>query len=222
MIKQWEKLLNNEYKCLICGKEYSKKGIGTHFWRNHGNGINHGKKTGNGQIGRKAWNKGLNKKNDKRVKDASEKLIGKNHHFKNITKEEFGKKMSKSLKNSKVVGGIRKGAGRGKSGWYKGYWCDSSWELAFVIYNLEHNIEFKRNKKGFKYIFEGNEYKYYPDFIIDNEYYEIKGYEDKKVEEKNKQFNKTLHILKKEEMKLYLDYAINKYSKNFIELYEGG
>lgn len=28
-------------KCEICGKEYSKKGIGTHIWRAHGDGKNH-------------------------------------------------------------------------------------------------------------------------------------------------------------------------------------
>ena len=28
--------------------------------------------------------------------------------------------------------------GYGKHGWYKEYWCDSSWELAYVIYNLDY------------------------------------------------------------------------------------
>jgi len=37
-------------------------------------------------------------------------------------------------------GGKRIGSGRGKSGWYKGYWCDSSWELAYVIYNIDHDV----------------------------------------------------------------------------------
>ena len=131
--------------------------------------------------------------------------------------ESYRKNISNANKGK--TGGIRNGGGIGKSGWYRGYWCDSSWELAFVIYNLENNIEFKRNRKGFKYIYEGNEYRYYPDFIIDNEYYEIKGYIDKKNEAKISQFQDKLHILKKEEMKLYLDYTINKYGKDFIEKY---
>lgn len=42
-------------------------------------------------------------------------------------------------------GGKREGSGRGKRGWYKGYYCDSSWELAWVIYNLDHGNQFKRN-----------------------------------------------------------------------------
>ena len=57
---------------------------------------------------------------------------------------------------------------------YKGYWCDSSWELAYVIYNLEHNIKFERNKQGFEYEFENKKYKYYPDFILeDGTYVEV-------------------------------------------------
>ena len=37
------------------------------------------------------------------------------------------------------TGGIREGAGRSKSGWYKGYYCNSSYELAWVIYSLDNN-----------------------------------------------------------------------------------
>jgi hypothetical protein len=76
----------------------------------------------------------------------------------------------------KCSGGFRQGSSRGKSGWYKGYWCDSSWELAWVIYNLENDIDFERNKIGFKYIFEGKESLFYPDFIIKGEYIEIKNF----------------------------------------------
>lgn len=44
-----------------------------------------------------------------------------------------------------VGGGYRKGSGRGKKGRYKGYWCDSSWELALNLKEiLNHlNIIFK-------------------------------------------------------------------------------
>ena len=50
-----------------------------------------------------------------------------------------------------ISGGIKKGSSRGKSGWYKGYWCDSSYELAYLIYNLDNSTEVERNKKGFNY-----------------------------------------------------------------------
>jgi hypothetical protein len=32
-----------------------------------------------------------------------------------------------------ISGGLKEGTSRGKSGWYKGYWCDSSYELAFNL-----------------------------------------------------------------------------------------
>ncbi len=83
-----------------------------------------------------------------------------------------------TAKNSNKVGGIRRGGGYGKHGWYKGYWCDSSWELAWVIYNLDHGIKFERCKEKFEYEFEGKKYHYYPDFKLeDGTYVEIKGYE---------------------------------------------
>jgi len=121
----------------------------------------------------------------------------------------------------KCCGGARKGSGNGKSGWYKDYWCDSSWELAFVIYNIEHNIKFERNKEGFEYIFENEKHKYYPDFILsDNKYVEIKGHLDEKNKAKINQFKYDLVIIDKNDIKKYLDYTTNKYGKEFIQLYE--
>jgi len=69
------------------------------------------------------------------------------------------------------------GAGRGKSGWYKGYYCDSSWELAYVIYNLEHNIcnFIKNTSDKFEYEYKNEKHFYIPDFKFDDGHYvEIK------------------------------------------------
>ena len=75
----------------------------------------------------------------------------------------------KSIKDKNLkIGGLRAGSGRGKSGWYKNYWCDSSWELAWVIYNLDHNIKFKRFKGYFLYTFENKSKKYFPDFELED------------------------------------------------------
>jgi hypothetical protein len=111
-------------------------------------------------------------------------------------------------------------SGKGHRGWYKGFYCQSSWELAYVIYNLEHNIIFERNTKGFIYVFENKEHKYYPDFIINGEYIEIKGYKDKKCKAKIEQFKENLKVFERKDMKMYLDYVISKYGENFIFLYE--
>jgi hypothetical protein len=67
---------------------------------------------------------------------------------------------------TKCSGGYRKGSGVGKGGWYKGYWCDSSYELAWVIFNIEQGNSFVRNTQEFEYIWKGKKRKYIPDFII--------------------------------------------------------
>ena len=50
------------------------------------------------------------------------------------------------MKKNPLSGGLRHGSGRGKKGWYKGYWCDSTWELAWVIYQLDNGKVPVRNK----------------------------------------------------------------------------
>lgn len=208
-----------KYICKFCSKEC--KNANSH--RNHErlcpsnpnrNYVSH-------TIGHKAWNKGLTKETNESVakfgKTFSERYSGKNNHW-------YGKHHSDETikKMKKTCGGYRQGSGTGKHGKYKGYYCDSSWELAFVIYNLEHNIKFERNKRKFVYVYEGKELNYLPDFIIDGKYIEIKGYRSKQWEAKFNQFpkNETLEVLTKNEMKPYLDYVIEKYGKDFIKLYE--
>ena len=127
-------------------------------------------------------------------------------------------KISKRMKE--VGGGYRKGSGRGKKGRYKGYWCDSSWELAWVIYNIEHQIKFKRNTKGFKYNFKGKEHKYYPDFKIGDTFFEIKGYVTEQSISKIDGFKSKIEVIDKNKIKPFLKYVIEKYVKDFIKLYD--
>lgn len=134
-------------------------------------------------------------------------------------------KISTTMKKNPLSGGLRKGSGRGKKGWYKGYWCDSSWELAWVIYNIDNGIKFERNHSGFEYEYKNQKRKYYPDFIMLGTFYEIKGRRSfEKMDEENKekirQFKNNLVILYEKEMKPYLNYVIDKYGKDFIKLYE--
>lgn len=171
------------------------------------------------------WNKGLNKYNSEVMRLKGEKLSEKYKNGEIIKKphpqtEETRKKISETAKKNKKSGGCRKGSGRGKKGLYKGYWCDSSWELAYVIYNLEHNIEFVRNLEGFEYEYNGEKHKYYPDFIENGIYIEIKGYKTDGVNEKVKQFKHSLKVLYEKDMKKYLDYVVEKYGSNYIELYD--
>jgi len=222
--------MNNKTKCPECGKEYSKNGIGTHVWRMH---TEQGKKFNPNkgyEIGtRKVWNKGLTKETDNRVKNSGEKLSNfnkgeNNYMFGKHLNDETKRKISENRKAKFASGDltISKGIGRGKHGWYKGYWCDSSYELAFVIYNLEHDILFIRNKEGFEYEYNNEKHNYYPDFIMeDGTYVEIKGYETEQTKAKQFQFPYKLQLIcGKKGIKIYLQYVSNKYGNDFINLYE--
>lgn len=153
----------------------------------------------------------------------------KNPKYKeNLNKKSFpffkGKHHTeKSKQLLRLAGGYRKGCGRGKQGWYKGYWCDSSYELAFVIYHLDHNISIQRNKRSFSYFYENREYKYFPDFIVNDIYYEIKGYYTKRDQIKIQAASPYIRLilLKDKDIFQYIEYVQKKYGTDFIKLYEG-
>lgn len=100
-------------------------------------------------------------------------------------------KASAKLKN----GGYRKGSGRGKKGWYKGIFCDSSWELAYLLYCEFHSIVVERNTKTFEYYYENKKYKYLPDFLVMGQLVEIKGYLSEKNLAKISQCPEKIEVL---------------------------
>ena len=186
-----------------------------------------------------SWNTGLTKLTDQRLAklsiEVSDRQTGKKrpeHSLKlkgrkssspgkslNPIKElERRSKISKSAK-ARGLGGYIKGSGRGKKGWYKGIFCDSSWELAFVIYHLDHNIEIKRCEEIRYYEWENKQRKYIPDFVINNQIYEIKGY---KTEQWNAKIssNPEINVLYENEIKPYIKYVVDKYGKDYINMYE--
>lgn len=170
------------------------------------------------------WNKGLTKEIDNRLKKAGNTYSTKIKAGL-IIPPMLGRHHTKAVKQylSKVTGGFREGGGRGKHGRYHGIWCDSSWELAWIIYQEDHGVQFKRYKGYFEYEFEGKKRKYYPDFQLeDGTIIEIKGYESKLWQAKLRQLPKTvkIQILREKEMTPILDYVKFKYGKNFISLYE--
>ena len=120
------------------------------------------------------------------------------------------------------MGGLRNGSGRSKSGYYKGIYCGSTYELCWVIYNLDHNISFSRFSG---YLTDGK-IKYYPDFILSdtNEIIEIKGFLTESVKIKtqlaiDKGFK--IKVLYKEDLKNIFSYVEQKYfTKNFYTLYD--
>jgi hypothetical protein len=113
--------------------------------------------------------------------------------------------------------------GWGKCGWYRGIRCQSTYELAFVIWALDHGENIKRCKVGVPYEFEGIQKLYNPDFEIDGQIIEIKGYVTKMTEVKNAAAVKlgvSIITIDKEGIVPYLDYVNEKYSCNIQKDYE--
>lgn len=121
------------------------------------------------------------------------------------------------------MGGYRKGSGRSKSGYYKGIYCGSTYELCWVIYNLDHNIDFTR----FPGRLEKNGIVYYPDFLLSDKktIIETKGYEkqtsvDKKTEVAES-YGYIVKVLRKDDLQYAFDYVEKNYgTKKFYELYD--
>ena len=210
--------------CPHCGKEYSSKGLGTHVWRAHGLGKDWKPNTSGLKRGDNSWSKGLTKDTDMRLRAVSESMkANPSVNGRASTPEKELARISKIKANSGNIGGYRQGSGRGKQGWYKGFWCDSSWELAFVIYCLDNDIAIERNKRKFAYTYEGKRRHYIPDFKYPGgAYVEVKGYMNDIAKAKISQFKDELVVLGKDEMQPILEYVLSNYGVNFIELYENG
>lgn len=117
------------------------------------------------------------------------------------------------------LGGYVKGSGRGKKGWFKGFFCDSSWELAYVIYCLDHHIQIQRNTKKRQYVWEDKVRNYIPDFVVEGKIVEVKGYKTAQWEAKLAA-NPDVTVLYEQEMKPYLQYVVETYGKDYVSLYE--
>ena len=114
---------------------------------------------------------------------------------------------------------------------------DSSWELMFYIYHkdLRHNIS--RASIRLEYVYNSEKHYYFPDFVVDNKLYEIKGphffkedgtmqnpYNHKQdgLFEAKRQcgINNNVVFISEHEMKEISNYVYKKYSKNYISLFK--
>lgn len=121
------------------------------------------------------------------------------------------------------MGGYRKGSGRSKSGYYKGIYCGSTYELCWVIYNIDHEIKFSR----FPGKLEKDGLVYYPDFLLDDRItiVETKGFENSESVNKKtrlaESFGYIVKVLRKNDLQYAFDYVLQKYNtKKFHELYD--
>jgi hypothetical protein len=182
-----------------------------------------------GYLGKVGWNKGKTYEEvygEERAKEIRKKARDNKdpdklaNSWKSLSEDKKEEVRKRCAALGARTGGYKKGSGRGKSGWYKGIWCDSSWELAFLIYHLEHNIQIKRFEGFFEYTWEGSIHKYYPDFEVGEDIYELKGIPSERELEKIKQAPRKITIITEEKMMPYLKYAKEKYGVKFISLYE--
>ena len=169
----------------------------------------------------------MSKKTSKSLKETNKNLITEGRKPGTGKTEEIEqtrrKRISKSMKRNPIAGGLRQGSGRGKKGWYKSFYCDSTYELVYVIYNLDHNISFKRCKRIYEYEYQGEKHKYYPDFELeDGSLIEIKGYVNGQVYAKlNSVKDRPIKMLTIKDLKYAFDYVKENYTYDKLEdLYE--
>lgn len=123
------------------------------------------------------------------------------------------------------MGGYRPGAGASKSGWYRNIWCDSSWELMFVIYCLDHNMTIVRNTDSWDYTtVDGIQRKYYPDFRVDGKLVEIKGPQRVNDQRKLQAVDEPIEYVQgMTAMRPYISYVMETYkvdAKTVVTLYD--
>lgn len=113
---------------------------------------------------------------------------------------------------------------------------DSSWELIFYIYNVDHNKNVIRNPKKFSFIYNSQEHFYFPDFEVDGQLYEIKGNQfwkedgtmcnpydhsqDDLFEAKHQcGLKNNVIFLKKTDLLHMMEYVKSTYTDNYVQLF---
>lgn len=146
------------------------------------------------------------------------KTCSRDCHYKcaNLTKQKNG------------VVFIENGQGRGKTGYYKDFFCNSTYELVYYIFMTEHGHCVERNTKSYNYEFDGKKRKYTPDFRVDDKLVEIKGYYTKQVQAKiDSVTDEELLVLYYGDLEYMMVYVDEKYgtkhntkSNNYFTLYD--
>jgi hypothetical protein len=178
--------------------------------------------------GKTAWNRGrtlselYDEATTQRLRESFRSAAYRAHRTQAILRElwperETARREKISATARRVgLGGYRHGSGIGRQGRYQGIWCDSSYELAFVIYALDHGFTFERNWQSFPYTFRGVLRRWMPDFRLSGgRYLEIKGYISEQVQAKFAAFPHPLIIVQKRNLQFVFDYVVGKYGKDF-------
>jgi hypothetical protein len=182
-----------------------------------------------GMAGKVAWNRGKTwetmyapevvqtqrKRSAMRIKSVREAIA-------NSPERELARRAKLSIAaKQRGLGGYEHGSGRGKKGWYRGFWCNSSYELVFVAWALDHEIPFERNLEFFPYEYQGRLLRWTPDFrLADGSYIEIKGYLTDQSRAKFDYFYRSLQVFTRADLNRMFDYVHSRYGKNLLALYE--
>lgn len=117
------------------------------------------------------------------------------------------------------TGGWRNWGGNGKCGTYNGILFQSTWELAWLIYQIDHGNTPTRCELKIPYINTvGKKCVYHPDFEMNNEIYEVKGYWSDIAKIKVAaaiSIGYNINIIDHTNIHIYNDYCIAKYGKDF-------
>jgi hypothetical protein len=198
--------------CVFCGKELATLGLSGHIRMTH-LGQNNFQLAGNAaRSNTPSWNKGKTLSTNHRQK-ISASLVGQG------MTEEAKNKLRKTQAKNQRMGGFREGGGRGKKGRYKGIWCDSSWELAYLIWAFDHCISIQRFSEIRLYEFDGTIFKYHPDFLVDGQVVEVKGWKSPRWEAKIFQ-HPDIVVIGPKEIPPFIAYAESKFGIDFVRVYE--
>ncbi len=139
-----------------------------------------------------------------------------------------GINVSRTTRGTGRVGGYReRTGGPSKKGWFRGIFCDSTWELAFVIYQTDHGHSITRNRQWWEYTdpITGLIRKYYPDFRVDGTLYEVKGLLSPLDQVKISAVPEPVHLTAETELLPMFNYIRIRYGKGrekLIDFYEDG
>ena len=110
--------------------------------------------------------------------------------------------------------------GGGHKGRYKGIPCDSTYELAFLIWNLDHSVSITRCENIYPYSYKGKMSSYKPDFVIEGQEIEIKGFMSERAQAKLDQ-NPHVFVVDKVEIQSFIKYVKYTYKvKDLRDLYD--
>ena len=122
---------------------------------------------------------------------------------------------------SKPMGGDRLNSGWSKTGYYKGIYCGSTYELCWVIHALDHGVPFKR----FEGVLKKDSLTYIPDFLLDDgiTIIELKGYDVRENVNKKTKLAESLgykvNVLREPELQPMFDYIKQHYGVSWQKSY---